>query len=64
MFGCCLMQFMFREAMYTVDKDYSVVGVLEMFNTSLDVFDAYLPGVIMHLHIYSIIFCKNELSAV
>ena len=24
-----------RKAMYTVEKDYSVVGVLEMFNTSL-----------------------------
>ena len=30
--------------MHTVEKDYSVVGVLEMFNSSLDVLDAYLPG--------------------
>ena len=36
-----------RKAMYTVENDYSVVGVLEMFNTTLDVLDAYIPGKIM-----------------
>jgi len=35
---------MIRKAMYTVENDYSVVGVLEMFNTTLDVLDAYIPG--------------------
>ena len=44
MFYVSLFTSLLRKAMYTVEKDYSVVGVLEMFNSSLDVLDAYLPG--------------------
>ena len=35
---------MLRRAMATVESEYAVVGVLEMFNSSLAVFQQYLPG--------------------
>ena len=35
---------MMRIAMTTVESEYTVVGVLEMFNSSLAVFQEYLPG--------------------
>ena len=35
---------MMRIAMSTVESEYTVVGVLEMFNSSLAVFQEYLPG--------------------
>ena len=35
---------MLRIAMNTVESEYAVVGVLEMFNSSLAVFQEYLPG--------------------
>ena len=35
---------MMRIAMSTVESEYTVVGVLEMFNASLAVFQEYLPG--------------------
>ena len=35
---------MMRIAMSTVESEYTVVGVLEMFNSSLAVFQDYLPG--------------------
>ena len=37
-------QEMLMEAMVTVEREYSVVGVLEMFIPSLYVMEAYLPG--------------------
>ena len=38
-------QEMLMEAMVTVEREYSVVGVLEMFIPSLHVMEAYLPGI-------------------
>ena len=35
---------MLREAMITVEREYSVVGVTERFNESLQVMEKYLPG--------------------
>ena len=35
---------MMRIAMTTVESEYTVVGLLEMFNSSLAVFQQYLPG--------------------
>ena len=35
---------MMRIAMTTVESEYTVVGILEMFNSSLAVFQEYLPG--------------------
>ena len=32
------------EAMETLEKEYSVVGVMERFNDSLLVMEKYLPG--------------------
>ena len=37
-------QEMLMTAMLTVEKEFSVVGVLEMFIPSLHVMEAYLPG--------------------
>ena len=35
---------MLRRAMATVESEYAVVAVLEMINSSLAVFQQYLPG--------------------
>ena len=35
---------MMEEAMETVEREYSVVGVTERFNDSLQVMEKYLPG--------------------
>ena len=35
---------MASKAMATLEAEYAVVGVLEMFNSSLTVFQRYLPG--------------------
>ena len=35
---------MLGEAMTTVEREYSVVGVTERFNHSLEVMEKYLPG--------------------
>lgn len=35
---------MLEEAMETVEREYSVVGVTERFNDSLQVMEKYLPG--------------------
>ena len=37
-------------AMATLEAEYSVVGVLEMFNSSLTVFQRYLPGLNQKLY--------------
>ena len=37
---------MMLAAMVTVEKEYAVVGVLEMFQASLTVFQNYLPGLL------------------
>ena len=36
---------MMLAAMATVEREYAVVGVLEMFNSSLTVFQNYIPGI-------------------
>ena len=44
---------MMRIAMTTVESEYTVVGILEMFNSSLAVFQEYLPGNLFYLFILS-----------
>lgn len=54
---------MMLAAMVTVEKEYAVVGVLEMFQASLTVFQNYLPGLHFNFFPYIILDLKfNVLS--
>ena len=52
---------MMTAAMATLESEYAVVGVLEMLNSSLTVFQRYLPGLDLKLYL-NIFKCHLNIS--